>query len=161
MASGDSLLVFDPLSNRPPTANYATVDLRSGFVVLDFDDTTDEKAQFHAVVPSHYGGGNLLAELTWTSSAATTGNAQWRVEITRLNQGANLDTLPAVAGSSDVLVAAPAASGDLITSLSSSLTPGGLTTGDLLLVQVTRLAADAADTLVGDIELVALEIREV
>ena len=79
MASGDSLLVFDPLSNRPPTADYATVDLRNGFVVLDFDDTTDEAAVFHAVVPSHYGGGNLVAVLNWTSTTATTGNTKLRV----------------------------------------------------------------------------------
>ena len=50
MASGDSLLVFDPLSNRPPAVAYASVDLRNGFVVLDFDDTSDEKALFFSTV---------------------------------------------------------------------------------------------------------------
>jgi len=161
MASGDSLLVFDSLSNRPPTVDYASVDLRSGFVVLDFDDTTNEAAQFHAVVPSHYGGGNLVAVLNWTSTTAITGNAKLRVEATRLPLGANLDTLPVVDGSSEVTSAAPAVSGELVVSQLPSMSTGGLVAGDLLLITLTRLAVDAADTLSGDVELVSLEVREV
>lgn len=161
MASGDSLLVFDPLSNRPPTANYASVDLRSGFVVLDFDDTTDEKALFHAVLPSHYSGGQLLAVVTWTSSTATTGDVQFRVEATRLSSGANLDALPAVSGSGDMTDTAPATSGQLMVLPSPSLSVGGAVAGDLLLIGLTRLASTGADTLTGDTEVVSLEIREV
>ena len=71
MASGDSLLALDPLSNRPPAANYASVDLRNGFVVLDFDDTSNEKSLFLAVLPSHYSGGQIETIVTWTSSTAT------------------------------------------------------------------------------------------
>jgi len=160
MASGDSLLVFDPLSNRPPTVDYASVDLRNGFVVLDFDDTTDEKAFFQAVVPSHYRGGQLLAVVTWTSSTATTGDAQFRVETTRLNSGVNLDALPAVDGSGDVTGTAPATSGQLVVSQTPFINAGGAVAGDLLLIGLTRLASTGADTLVGDTEFVSLEIRE-
>jgi len=160
MASGDSLLVFDPLSNRPPAVGYASVDLRNGFVVLDFDDTTDEKALFHAVIPSHYSGGQLLAVVTWTSSTATTGDAQFRVEITRLSSGANLDTLPAVDGSGDVTSTAPATSGQLVVSETPLISVGGAVAGDLLLIGMTRLASIGTDTLVGDAEIVSLEIRE-
>jgi len=142
MASGDSLLVFDPLSNRPPASNNASVDLRNGFVVLDFDDTTNEAALFHAVLPSHYGDGQLLAVVTWTSSTAITGNVLFRVEATRLDSGTNLDTLPAVDGSSDLTTTAPATSGQLVVSQSPSLGVGGAVAGDLLLVGLTRLASD-------------------
>lgn len=161
MASGDSLLVFDPLSNRPPTVDYASIDLRSGFVVLDFDDTTDEKALFYGVIPSHYGGGPLQAAITWTSSTATTGNAVFRVETTRLSSGVNLDSLPIVDGSGDVTVTAPATSGQIVVSESPSLSAGGAVIGELLLISLTRLASTGADTLVDDVELISLEIREV
>ncbi len=161
MASGDSLLLFDPLSNRPPVANYASVDLRNGFVVLDFDDATNETAQFLAVLPSHYGGGQLLAVVTWTTTTAITDNAKLRVEVTRLGGGASLAVLPAVDGSVDMTVTAPVTSGQLVLSQSSAILAGNAVAGDQLLVGLTRLAADVADVLVGDIEFVSIEIREV
>jgi len=160
MASGDSLLVFDSLSNRPPAVDYASVDLRNGFVVLDFDDTTDESALFFAPFPSQYGGGQLLAVVTWTSTTATTGSAKLRVETTRITSGVNLDSLPLVDGTADFTVSAPAVNGELVTSQSASLNAGGAAAGDLLLVGVTRLASDVVDTLVGDLEFVSLEVRE-
>ena len=160
MASGDSLLALDPLSNRPPAANFATVDLRGEFVVLDFDDTTNEQAQFHAIVPSHYSGGDLKAVLTWTSSTATSGNAKLKCELTRLSAGVNLDALPSPDGSDEVTVAAPTTSGDLVVDLTDPITISGLTSGETLRVLITRLATDAGDTLVGDVELVSIELRE-
>ena len=161
MASGDSLLALDPLSNRPPAANFATVDLRGEFVVLDFDDTTNEQAQFHAIVPSHYSGGDLKAVLTWTSSTAISGSAKLKCELTRLSAGVNLDALPAPDGSDEVTVAAPTTSGDLVVDVTGPITVSGLTSGETLLVVITRLSTDAGDTLVGDVELISIELREV
>ncbi|MCG8448911.1 MAG: hypothetical protein MI725_04945 [Pirellulales bacterium] len=149
------------MSNSPPATGYATLDLRSGFAVLDMDDAADEKAIFHAVLPSHYGGGQVLAVVTWTSTSGITGNAKLRIEATRIQAGTNLDSLPAAAGSSDVVVAAPTASGELVVSQTSAIDVGGASSGDTLLITLTRLATDAADTLAGDVELLALEVREV
>jgi len=160
MATGDSLLILDPLSNRPPTANFATVDLRGLFVVLDFDDTTDEVAQFHSIVPSHYSGGDLIAIFTWTTTTATSGSAKIKCEITRLAAGENLDAVPGPDGSEEVTIAAPTTSGDLVVDETDPITVGNLGSGETLLVSVTRLATDAGDTLVGDVELVSLELRE-
>ncbi len=160
MASGDSLFTLDPLSNRPPASDFATVDVRGDFVVLDFDDAVDEQAQFQTLVPSHYQGGSLIAIVTWTSSSAVTGNAKLRVELVRLAAGANLDVPPAPSGSADLVVGAPVASGDLVVSTTASMAVSGLASGDILQVLVTRLATDAVDTMVGDIELIALELRE-
>lgn len=161
MAAGDSILFLSPLSNSPPSSGYATLDLRNGFVVLDMDDTNDEKATFHSVLPSHYDGGQIQAILTWTSTSGITGNAKFRVEVTRIQAGANLDSLPTVDGSADVVVAAPATSGELVVSQSPAINTGGANSGDSLLFSVTRQASDVADTLSGDIELLALEVREV
>ncbi len=161
MASGDSLFLFDPLSNRPPATNYASVDLRNGFLVLDFDDSTNETAQFLAALPSHYGGAQLLAIVTWTTTTATTNNAKLRIEVTHLGGGANLDSLPTVDGSDEITVTAPSTSGQLVLSQTSSFSAGAAVAGDLLLVGLTRLATDVSDTLVNDIEVVSIEIREV
>lgn len=160
MASGDSLLVFDPLSNRPPATDFATVDLRGEFVVLDFDDTSNEQAQFHAIVPSHYSGGDLKAVVTWTSSAATSGSANLKCELTRLGAGANLDALPSPDGTEELTIAAPSASGDLLIETTGPVAVSGLVSGETLRVSITRLASDVADTLVGDVELISIEMRE-
>jgi len=160
MASGDSLLVFDSLSNRPPPASYASVDLRNGFVVLDFDDTSNETAIYLTTLPSQFSGGQFVAVVTWTSTTATTGNAKLLLETTRIANGVNLDSLPAADASINLTVAAPTSSGDLVMSQTLSWSSGSAAAGDLLLVKVTRLASDVADTLVGDVELVSLEIRE-
>ena len=160
MASNETLFVFDPLSNRPPATSFASVDLRGEFVVLDFDASTNEKAQFHAIVPSHYTGGDLNAVVTWTSSTATSGNAKLNVELTRLGAGVNLDALPAPGGSAELVVSAPSTSGNLAVDSTDAIALGGLTPGDTLRVLVTRLATDAADTMTGDLELVSLELRE-
>ena len=160
MAIGDTLLIFEPLANHPPAANYATLDLRGEFVVLDFDANTNEQAQFQAVVPSHYKGGELRVLVTGTSSTATSGAAKLRVELTRIAAGDNLDSLPAPDASADLTIACPATSGILVVSELSLLTVADLAAGEILRVQVTRLATDAADTMTGDWELVAVTVRE-
>lgn len=161
MAAGDSLMTADALSNRPPLSGFATADLRGEFVVLDFDDAINEQAQFHAVVPSHYGGGDINIVLSWTTTSATSGNCRFRGELTRLTSGDNLDALPPVTGSSELVASAPSASGDLVSTVLGPITVSGLMAGETLQVLVTRLAADASDTLTGDVELVSLELREV
>ena len=160
MAIGDSLVTADALSNRPPATDFATVDVRGEFVVLDFDDSTEQQAQFQAIVPSHYGDGEIEAVLTWTSTSATSGNCKFQVELLHFSAGDNLDAPPAASGSSEATVAAPSADGDLAVVILDSIAVAGLTSGDILQVIVTRQAADAADTLVGDVELVSLELRE-
>lgn len=160
MASGDSLLALDALSNRPPETDFAALQVRGGFVILQFDDSVDEGAQFHAAVPSHYDGGDLEGLITWTSASATSGSCKLRVELTRVTAGSNLDSLPAVGGSAEITESSPTTSGELVQSSFGPVSVSGLSSGDLLVVGVTRLATDVADTLTGDVELLAVEIRE-
>ena len=160
MAAGDSILTFSPLSNSPPDSFYATVDLRSGFMVLDFDASVNEEAAFHGVLPSHYAGGQVQVIVTSTATTGTTGNAKLRLEVTRLQAGVQLDSLPAVSGSGDFLISAPASSGALVVTTSQAIATGSANVGEVLLLSVTRLATDAADTMTGDLELLTLEVRE-
>ena len=161
MASGDSLITLDALSNRPPATGFAAVNVRGGFVVLQFDDSLDEQALFHATIPSHYGGGDVEVVLTWTTTSATSGSCKLRVELTRMTSGSNLDSPPTVSDSVEVTENAPATSGDLVQSFCGPLSVTGLSGGDTLIVSVTRVASDAIDTLAGDVELISVALREV
>jgi hypothetical protein len=160
MATGDTIFVFDPLANHPPTANFATLDLRGEFVVLDFDASANEAAQFQAVVPSHYRGGDLCVVVTGTSTTATSGDVKLQVELTRIAAGANLDSLPAASASGDLVVACPATSGVLVESEFGSLSVADLEAGEILRVQITRLASDGADTMTSDWEVVSVVVKE-
>ena len=160
MAVGDTLLIFDPLANRPPASAYATLDVRGEFVVLDFDAAANERAQFHANLPSHYRGGDLKVFVTWTSTSATSGDMKLRVELTRIASGNNLDALPSPQATVDVTASCPATSGNLALLEVGPLAISGLAAGETLSVHITRLATDAADTMSGDLELVAVEVGE-
>ena len=60
MATGDTLLIINPLMNEPPSANFATLDFRNGHPVLDFDKDANESAVFSTVMPRAYAGGDWL-----------------------------------------------------------------------------------------------------
>jgi hypothetical protein len=161
MAINDTILIFDALANQPPASGFATLDVRGELLVLDLDESANEQAQFIGMVPSHYKGGDSGVAVTWTSTSATSGDARLRVELTRIAAGDNLDSLPAVDATGDLTVTAPATSGVVVVSTFAALAVPDLATGDLLRVQVTRLATDAADTMAGDLELVWVEVKEV
>ena len=54
MASDDTLLIFHPYNNEPPTTSYATFDSRNQRPCLDFDADSNEDAVFSAIMPQHY-----------------------------------------------------------------------------------------------------------
>jgi hypothetical protein len=159
MASGDSLMYFDPLANRPPASAYATLDLRGALAVLDFDAAANEAASFLAPMPRHYRGGDLIAELYGTS-AETSGNARLRIGLTRLVAASALDPPPSELSSAELVIAAPASAGQLVRAATAPMAAGSLTAGDLLLVSVARMATDGTDTLTSDWELTGIEVRE-
>ena len=79
MASGDTLLVFTPLHNEPPSSNMATLDTRNQHPVLDFDASTNESAVFSSVMPQAYGGGGVPVYIHYAMSTATSGDFDWDV----------------------------------------------------------------------------------
>ncbi|KKL04943.1 hypothetical protein LCGC14_2611000, partial [marine sediment metagenome] len=86
MASGNTLLIFRPQDNEPPSANFATIDNRVGTThpVLDFDDTTNESAVFSATMPRSYAGGGLTVYIHYAMTSATSGDIDWDVAFERI-----------------------------------------------------------------------------
>lgn len=163
MASGNTLVVFVPQDNEPPSGTYATFDTRNGHPVLDFDAATDEEAIFSSVLPRHYAGGGLTVTVMWAASSATSGDVVLDAQIERLeDEGTDMDA-DSFAAVQSVTVTAPGTSGAVQYStiaFTSGAQMDSLAAGEAFRLKVRRDANNAADTMAGDLELVAVEIRE-
>jgi hypothetical protein len=163
MASGNTLVVFTALHNEPPASAFATPDTRNGHPVLDFDASTDKSAVFSGALPRHYAGGGVTITLVWAASSATTGDVKWNVAIERGDEvGNDMDT-DSFAAVQTATGAAPGGSGQYgytAVAFTAGAQMDSLAIGEAFRLKVTRDADDAADTMAGDAELRAVEIRE-
>jgi hypothetical protein len=161
MASGDTLLIFTPLHNEPPSANYATLDLRNYHPVLDFDGGTNESAIFSGVMPRHYSGGGLTVNIHWASDG-TGGDVDWDVDLERIGDSQqDIDSDGFVGANSTDGTSEPATAGNVeITAV--TFTDGAdmdsIAVGEGFRMKVTRDAA--SDTGTNDVQLVFVEIKE-
>lgn len=162
MASGDTLLIFTPYANEPPSSNYATLDLRNGHPVLDFDPTTNESAIFTGIMPQHYAGGGVTVYLHYAMTSAVADTVDWDVEFELIGDAdQDIDSDGFAAANSVDNTTVPATSGH-VDVVSVAFTDGAdmdsVLAGDAFRLRVTRDAA--SDDAAGDAELVAVEIRE-
>ena len=163
MASGDTLLVFTPLHNEPPSTAFATLDTRNQHAVLDFDDAIDEEAVFSGVLPRHYGGGGVKVMLVWMASTATALKVQWDAQFERHADDAfDLDG-DGFAAVNSINPTAPSVSGE-VSYDDIAFTNGGdmdnVAAGESFRLKIRRDADNVADDMVGDAELLRVEIRE-
>jgi hypothetical protein len=163
MASGETLVIFTPAANEPPSSNFATIDLRNLHPVLDFDASTNEDAIFSGVLPQNYAGTTgVTVYLHYAMSSATSGDIDWDVAFERIgDQQLDIDGDSFAAVNSVDNTTVPGTSGN-VDVVSVAFTNGAdmdsVVKGDSFRLLVRRLAAD--DTATGDAELVAVEIRE-
>ena len=162
MASGDTLLIFTPFMNEPPTTNYATLDTRNQHPVLDFDGTTNEYAVFSDVMPQNYDGGGVTVYIHYSMSSATSNDIDWDVAFERIgDQQLDIDSDDFAAVNSVDNTTVPGTSG-LVDIVSIAFTDGAdmdsVVAGELFRIKINRDAA--SDTATGDAELHAIEIRE-
>lgn len=162
MASGDTLLTFTPLANQPPASTYATLDTRNSHPVLDFDAAADEVAIFGDVLPRHYSGGGLTVTLIWLATSATSGNVVWSVAIERRDTGTDLDA-DSFASAQTATAAAPGTSGApayTTIAFTSGAQMDSLAAGEAFRLKVSRTGSSGSDTMTGDAELLAVEVKE-
>lgn len=164
MSSNDTLIVFTALQSEPPASAFATLDTRNSIPVLDFDDTTNETAEFSGVMPRHYAGGGITVTLGWmaTDVTVTPHDVDWDVALKSVTDDADdLDTkaYAAVQSANDQNEAS--ASGEVKYS-TIAFTDGAqmdtVTAGEYFRMKVTRDAV--SDALTDDAELLFVEIKE-
>lgn len=163
MASADTLLIFTPLHNEPPSSNPATLDTRNQRPVLDFDASTNEDAVFSAIMPQNYAGTTgVTVFLHYAMSSAEADTVDWDVSFERVgDQQLDIDGDSFAAVNSVDNTTVPGTSG-LVDIVSVAFTDGAdmdsVAAGEGFRMKVTRDAAN--DDAAGDAELVWVEIRE-
>lgn len=163
MASGDTLCSFSPLHNEPPTANYATLDLRNQHPVLDFDASTNEDAVFSTVMPQHYAGTTgVTVYIHYAMSTAEADTVDWDAAFERIgDQQLDIDGDSFAAVNSVDNTTVPGTTG-LVDIVSIAFTDGAdmdsVAAGESFRLKITRDAA--SDDAAGDAELVKVETRE-
>jgi hypothetical protein len=153
-----SLARFTARDNYPPATNFATLDTRNSILVLEFDAATEESATFIGVVNENAGLTNgLTVRLWWMGDTATSGNVRWGVQLE--DTGTDLDA-DSYDTNAQVTSAASGTSGIESVASITITTIDSLAAGDRFRLRVYRVAADATnDTMAGDAQLVAVEVR--
>jgi hypothetical protein len=161
-ASGSSpsrtLQLFTPRDNQPPATNFATLDTRNSILVLEFDASTEESAYFAGVInESMTLTGGLTVRIWWMGDTATSGNVRWGVQFEKTGTDVDADSFDTNAQSTS---AANGTSGIESVASITIATIDSLAAGDRYRLRVYRVAADATnDTMTGDAQLVAVEVR--
>jgi hypothetical protein len=163
MASGDTLLIFTPQMNEPPSSNYATLDVRNVHPVLDFDASTNESAVFSGVMPQNYAGTTgVTVYLHYAMSSAVANTVDWDVSFERIgDQQLDIDADSFAAVNSVDNTTVPGTSGN-VDIVSVAFTNGAdmdsVAKGEGFRIKITRDATN--DDATGDAELRFVEIRE-
>lgn len=124
---------------------------------LDFDQSTDEFAQFQVTIPRKWNNGTVTVAVYWTAASGS-GNVVWSI-----NGGAysDDDALTVALGSAQSVTDGLTATNDLmISSATAAITLAGTPAdSDFLAFQVSRDADNGSDTLNGDAKLLGISIR--
>jgi hypothetical protein len=162
MASGDTLLVFTPNGYEAPASAFSQLDSRNAHPVVAFDASSKEGALFTGIMPHNYGGGGVNVILWWISASATTGAVVWNSSFERNDTGTNV-TSDHFATAQAVTTTTAGTSGLPVSSTiahSSGAQMSSVVAGDQFRIKIERDAANASDTMSGDAQLMAIEIRE-
>ena len=162
MASGNTLLIWSPLANEPPAANFATLDTRNSEPILNFDTTTGETAVFRGVMPRHYAGGGVTVYVHWSAATATTGTIGWLIALERVSDSQqDIDADGFASNQTLTAVTVPGTSGHVDicnVAITNGANMDSVAVGEGFRLRITRDVAN--DTATGDAELWAIEMVE-
>lgn len=155
-----TLTYFTALDNQPPASGFATLDTRNSIAVLDFDDTTEESAVFIGLLPENASlASGISTRIHWVATSGTTGNCRWGVQFERMNTDLDSDSFDTATEDHS---ATNATAGIITTTTLTCTSIDSLIAGDLFRLKVYRDVTDTTnDTMIGDAELIAVELRSV
>lgn len=147
---------FTPMVSQPPGSNYATLDTRNSIAVLDFDDTTEESIDVVDVLPEGADvSSGLKVRLFLAATTATTGDIRMGVNFEKYGTDIDTDSFDTAA---EATIATSGTSGIEVVLEITCTTIDGIVAGDRYRLRVYR-DTSGADTVTGDVELSAWEVR--
>lgn len=164
MASKDTLAVFGPFNNEPPSSGYATIDIRNVHPVLDFDPALDECAIFTSVLPRTYQNGGITVNIWFALSSGVNKQVVWKTEFERMDTSGIVVDNDSFGTAIITSGNAPPTSGTL-TMIPVAHTSGAqldsVTGGETFRLKLWRLGTNGNDTQNGsDAEVYAVELLE-
>jgi hypothetical protein len=147
---------FTPMTSQPPASNFATLDTRNSIAVLDFDDSTEESAFWVGVMPEAASlGSGLIVNIFFMATSATSGDARFGAQFERMNTDEDSDSFDTA---TEATVATNGTSG-IVTKLAITCTTiDSIAAGEPYRLKIYR-DTSGADTITGDVEVVAVELR--
>ena len=152
--------IFTPESAAFPSSNFAALAQDAqGRMYLAFDAGTSESCYWTFVAPQGLTG-PLVAVITYRAASATTGTAQFNAAVEAISDGDAVDTDAGSSFDTDntpTAVTVPGTAGH-IDQVSATLTNNdSIAAADLCRL---RLSRNIADTAAGDIQVLAVELRD-
>ena len=143
-----------------PCADIASVETTSGrpdMRVLDFDDGSDEHAQFQIAFPKSWNEGTITFQVYWCSTAADTDGVSWGLQGVSVPDNSTIDVAYGTAIVVDD-VNQGAAEEMLVSPTSSAVTIAGAAVDTVTFFRIFRDVSDANDTAAEDARLIGVKL---
>ena len=143
-----------------PCADIASVETTSGrpdMRVLDFDDGSDEHAQFQIAFPKSWNEGTITFQIYWCSTAADTDGVSWGLQGVSVPDNSTIDVAYGTAIVVDD-VNQGAAEEMLVSPTSSAVTIAGAAVDTVTFFRIFRDVSDANDTAAEDARLIGVKL---
>lgn len=144
-------------TNGCGVGSYESSTNKINYDTLEFDASTDEKAQWLLKMPDEWNGGTIKAKVAWTA-ASSSGNTYWELRAGALTDDDAIDTaLGTAATTNDTLTA----TGDLDeTAATGACTVGNSpAAGKYVVFELSRDADNGSDTLAADALVIGVTIQ--
>jgi len=157
--------IWVPAAAMRPTdsngcASITDVETTSGrpdMTVLDFDDGSDEHAQFQIAFPKSWNEGTITFQVYWCSTAADTDGVSWGLQGVSVPDNSTIDVAYGTAIVVDD-VNQGAAEEMLVSPVSSAVTIAGAAVDTVTFFRIFRDVSDANDTAAEDARLLGVKL---
>jgi hypothetical protein len=158
--------IWVPAAAMTPTVSNGCASLtkvettagRPDIVVLDFDASADEHAQFSVAFPKSWNESTVTFRVFHTTTATDTDGVAWGLQGVACSDG---DTIDVAYGTAVVVTDAYQSTAEdmYVTDVSSAVTIAGTpAAGDTVFFRIFRDVSDAADTATEDARLIGVQI---
>ena len=157
--------IWVPAAAMRPTDDSGCADITSAetqagrpdMQVLDFDDGSDEHAQFQVAFPKSWNEGTITFQVYWCSTAADTDGVSWALQGVSVPDNSTID----VAYGTEVVVDDAnqgAAEEMLVTDVSTAVTIASAAVDTVTFFRIFRDVSDANDTAAEDARLIGVKL---